>query len=84
MKKTTSTPRQVKALDLLDARWKRFDKDWKEYEREYEADQTMNAFLESYQLSKTDPRWQVQYRTVCLLFELHRLRPSFVGEIVFH
>jgi len=83
MRKTKTGFKNPKNQEVLEARWKRFCRQFEEYENEHIAEMTLDAFLDMYQKAKTDRTWQLRYRTVCLLFELHRLRPSFVGEITF-
>ena len=71
------------ALEVSEARFKRFVKDLETYERKFVYERTLDAFLDLYSTWKKTRDSQVKIRVVMLAFELHRLDHDFECELSF-
>jgi hypothetical protein len=71
------------ALDVSEARFKRFLKDLETYERKLAFERTLDAFLDLYSSWKKTHRQDIKVRLVMLVFELHRLDPDFCCDLLF-
>ena len=73
----------VKHSDISEPRFRRFLRDFSEYERKAEFEDTLNAFLDLYSAwMKTHEPW-LKIRLVMLAFELHRLDHAFECNLSF-
>ena len=69
--------------DVSEARFKRFSRQLKAYERKVTFDDTLNTFLDLYSAwLKTREPW-LKVGVVMLAFELHRLNPEFTCQLAF-
>lgn len=71
------------ALELSEARFKRFLKDLELYERQLSYERTMDAFLDLYSSWKKTHEPPLKLRLVMLAFELRRLNQDFCCELTF-
>lgn len=71
------------ALELSEARFKRFLKELEAYERRLAFERTLDAFLDLYSLWKKTRQPPLKLRLVMLVFELHRLNREFQCELLF-
>ena len=71
------------ALEVSEARFKRFLKDLEVYERQFLYERTMDAFLDLYSTWKKTRARPLKLRLVMLAFELHRLNAEFVCDLLF-
>jgi hypothetical protein len=71
------------ALEISEARFKRFLKDLETYERKVAFEHTLDAFLDLYSSWKKTRQPPLKFRLVMLAFELHRLDPQFQCELFF-
>ena len=71
------------ALEVSEARFKRFLKDFGTYERKLTFERTLDAFLDLYSSWKKTGRTALKLRLVMLAFELHRLEPDFQCDLSF-
>ena len=71
------------ALELSDARFKRFLKDLEGYERKLTFERTLDAFLDVYSSWKKTRQEGLKLRLVMLAFELHRLDEHFQCDLAF-
>ena len=71
------------ALEISEARFKRFLKDLEVYERKFVFERTMDAFLDLYSSWKKTHELPVKLRLVMLVFELHRLDHQFECDLRF-
>ena len=71
------------ALEISEARFKRFLKDLETYERKLTFERTLDAFLDVYSLWKKTQRQLLKLRLVMLAFELHRLDHEFQCDLYF-
>ena len=71
------------ALEVSEARFKRFVKDLETYERKLTFERTLDAFLDLYSLWKKTHKQLLKLRLVMLAFELHRLDPDFQCDLSF-
>ena len=71
------------ALEISEARFKRFLKDLEVYERKFVFERTMDAFLDLYSSWKKTHELPVKLRLVMLAFELHRLNHEFECDLSF-
>ena len=71
------------ALEVSEARFKRFLKDLETYERQFLYERTMDAFLDLYSTWKKTHARPLKLRLVMLAFELHRLNSEFVCDLLF-
>ena len=71
------------ALEISEARFRRFLKDLEVYERRFAFERTMDAFLDLYSAWKKTHQPPVKLRLVMLAFELHRLDHAFECDLKF-
>ena len=71
------------ALEMSEARFKRFLKDLETYERSLIFQRTLDAFLDLYSLWKRTRQRPLKLRLVMLAFELHRLDHNFLCNLSF-
>lgn len=71
------------ALELSEARFKRFVKELEAYERKLTFEQTLDAFLDLYSSWKRTHEEPIKLRLVMLVFELHRLNRDFQCDLLF-
>ena len=71
------------ALEVSEARFKRFMKEMEAYEKRLAFERTLDAFLDLYSAWKKHHAQEVKLRLVMLAFELHRLNPEFQCELFF-
>ena len=85
MFQTRKLPRKdlPNASELLEARFKYFQEQLKEYETRLEFERTLDGFLDLYSSWKHSKDPQIKLRLVMLIFELHRLNPDFQCELIF-
>ena len=71
------------ALEVSEARFKRFLKDLEAYERQFAFERTLDNFLDLYSSWKKTHERPLKLRLVMLAFELHRLNPEFQCDLFF-
>ena len=71
------------ALEVSEARFKRFLKELEAYERRLTFERTLDAFLDLYSSWKKTHAKSLKLRLVMLAFELHRLNREFQCELSF-
>lgn len=71
------------ALEVSEARFKRFMKEMETYEKHLTFERTLDAFLDLYSAWKKSHAQEVKLRLVMLGFELHRLNPEFQFDLFF-
>lgn len=71
------------ALEVSEARFKRFVKEMEAYEKKFTFERTLDAFLDLYSDWKKSYGQEVKLRLVMLGFELHRLNPEFQFDLFF-
>jgi hypothetical protein len=71
------------ALEVSEARFKRFVKEMETYEKKLTFERTLDAFLDLYSDWKKSHGQEVKLRLVMLVFELHRLNPEFQFDLFF-
>ena len=71
------------ALEVSEARFKRFLREMTAYERKLDFERTMDAFLDLYSSWQKTHRRALKLRLVLLAFELHRLNPEFQCQLSF-
>lgn len=71
------------ALEVSEARFKRFLKDLEVYERQFAFERTLDNFLDLYSSWKKTHEQPLKLRLVMLAFELHRLNPEFQCDLFF-
>ena len=71
------------ALEVSEARFKRFVKEMETYEKKLTFERTLDAFLDLYSDWKKSHGQEVKLRLVMLGFELHRLNPEFQFDLFF-
>ncbi|MBI4343175.1 MAG: hypothetical protein HY599_07395 [Candidatus Omnitrophica bacterium] len=71
------------ALEVSEARFKRFLKEMEAYERHLTYERTMDAFLDLYSSWKKTHNTPIKLRLVMLAFELHRLNSEFACDLSF-
>jgi hypothetical protein len=71
------------ALEVSEARFRRFLKEMDAYERKLVFERTLDAFLDLYSIWKRSHNREIKLRLVMLVFELHRLNPEFQCELFF-
>ncbi len=71
------------ALEISEARFKRFLKDLESYERHLMFERTLDAFLDLYSCWKKTHEPPLKLRLVFLAFELHRLDHTFECDLLF-
>ena len=71
------------ALEVSEARFRRFLKDLEAYERKLAFERTLDAFLDLYSSWKKTHARPLKLRLVMLVFELHRLNHQFQCELSF-
>lgn len=69
--------------EVSEARFNKFRKDFESYEKDIIFERTQDAVLALYSQRKTDKSWELKFRIVCLLFELHRLCPGYSVDMTF-
>ena len=72
------------ALEVSEARFKRFLKELEAYERQFIYERTMDAFLDLYSAWKRTHERPLKLRLVMLAFELHRLNHEFQCDLLFN
>ena len=71
------------ALEISEARFKRFVKELETYERKFAYERTLDSFLDLYSSWKKTHHQPIKLRLVMLAFELHRLDPQFQCDLSF-
>ena len=71
------------AVEVSEARFKRFMKELETYERRLSYERTMDAFLDLYSSWKRTRQSGMKLRLVMLAFELHRLNSDFQCDLTF-
>ena len=71
------------ALEISEARFKRFVKELETYERKFVYERTLDSFLDLYSSWKKTHHQPIKLRLVMLAFELHRLDPQFQCDLSF-
>ena len=71
------------ALEVSEARFKRFVKELEMYERKLTFERTMDSFLDLYSSWKKTHAKPIKVRLVLLAFELHRLDRQFQCDLSF-
>ncbi len=71
------------APELLEARFRRFLRDFQSYEQHLEFQSTMDSFLDLYSSWKRNGDELTKLRLVMLAFELHRLDSAFQCDLSF-
>ena len=71
------------AIEVSEARFKRFLKELEAYERKLTFERTLDAFLDLYSAWKKTHEQLIKVRLVMLAFELHRLDHAFQCELLF-
>ena len=71
------------AVEVSEARFKRFMKELETYERRLSYERTMDAFLDLYSSWKRTRQSAMKLRLVMLAFELHRLNSEFQCDLTF-
>ena len=71
------------ALEISEARFKRFLKELETYERKLTYARTLDAFLDLYSSWKKTHEPPIKLRLVMLAFELHRLDHEFQCDLSF-
>lgn len=71
------------ALEISEARFKRFLHDFDVYERKLAFERTMDTFLDLYSAWRKTHDQPMKLRLVMLVFELHRLNRDFQCELLF-
>ncbi|MDP3722379.1 MAG: hypothetical protein Q8R91_02645 [Candidatus Omnitrophota bacterium] len=80
----TTHPRgALGALELSEARFKRFMRELDAYERRLTFERTLDAFLDLYSSWKKRREPPLKLRLVMLAFELHRLNHQFQCDLSF-
>jgi len=74
---------QPTALEVSEARFKRFLKELEGYERKLTFERTLDAFLDLYSTWKKTRAQPIKLRLVMLVFELHRLDHQFQCDLEF-
>jgi hypothetical protein len=71
------------ALEVSEARFRRFVKDFTAYERRLTFERTLDAFLDLYSSWRKSRQKALKLRLVMLAFELHRLDRDFQCDLSF-
>ena len=71
------------ALEVSEARFRRFLKELEAYERKQAFERTLDAFLDLYSAWKKSHARPIKIRLVMLAFELHRLDHEFHCDLSF-
>ena len=71
------------ALEISEARFKRFLRDFETYERRLSFERTMDSFLDLYSIWQQTHDRTLKLRLVMLAFELHRLNGEFTCDLAF-
>ena len=71
------------AVEVSEARFKRFLKEFETYERKLAFERTMDSFLDLYSAWKRTHQQPIKLRLVMLAFELHRLDHDFQCDLSF-
>ena len=71
------------ALEVSEARFKRFLKELESYERKLTFERTLDAFLDLYSAWRKTRDQRLKLRLVMLVFELHRLNREFQCDLSF-
>ena len=71
------------ALEVSEAKFKRFMKEFEAYEKKLEFEHTLDAFLDLYSSWKKTHEPHTKLRLVMLVFELHRLNRQFHCDLFF-
>ena len=71
------------AMEVSEARFKRFLKEFDAYERKLTFQRTLDAFLDLYSAWKKSRDKALKLRLVMLAFELHRLDEAFECDLSF-
>ena len=71
------------AVEVSEARFKRFLKELETYERKFAFERTMDSFLDLYSAWKRTHQQPMKLRLVMLAFELHRLNHEFQCDLSF-
>ena len=71
------------ALEVAEARFRRFLRDLETYERRVSFERTVDAFLDVYSQWRKTHHHALKLRLVMLAFELHRLDHQFQCDLIF-
>lgn len=82
-KPVPQTKANPSAMEVSEARFRRFLKDMDGYERRLLFERTLDAFLDLYSSYQKRHEPVVKMRLVMLVFELHRLNPQFECDLSF-
>ena len=69
------------ALEVSEARFKRFVREFHAYERKLTFERTLDAFLDLYSSWRKTHSRALKLRLVMLVFELHRLNRDFECDL---
>lgn len=75
--------KDLTALEVSEARFKRFLKEFSVYERKLMFERTLDNFLDLYSSWKKTHQAALKLRLVMLVFELHRLNREFECDLSF-
>ena len=75
--------KDLTALEVSEARFKRFLKEFSAYERKLMFERTLDAFLDLYSSWRKTHQSALKLRLVMLVFELHRLNQEFECDLNF-
>jgi len=70
-------------IEVTEARFRRFLKDFETYERKLEFERTLDSFLDLYSSWRKTHQAPLKIRLVMLAFELHRLDHEFECDLSF-
>ena len=71
------------SLEISEARFKRFVREFHAYERKLTFERTLDGFLDLYSSWRKTRRPALKLRLVMLVFELHRLNRDFECDLTF-
>ena len=71
------------SLELSEARFKRFLREFHAYEQKLTFEHTLDGFLDLYSSWRKNHQQGLKLRLVMLAFELHRLNPHFECNLSF-
>ena len=70
-------------IEVTEARFRRFLKDFETYEKKLEFERTLDSFLDLYSSWRKTHQAPLKIRLVMLAFELHRLDHEFECDLSF-